>query len=156
MESLKTVLNNPYLSVVVRLVLGLIFIIASVDKIADAGSFAKSIQNYDIMPIAVINIVALVLPWLELICGLFLVFGVRLRASSALIAGMLVVFIVAIFIAAEIKGLDIGCGCFSQSGEGTKVGWNKIVENIGLLCLAAQIFFFPNARFALGGAAEQA
>ena len=74
----------------------------------------------------------------EVLSGVFLIFGVRLRASSALVAAMLVVFLIAIG-TAMARGLSIECGCYSQGG-GEKVGWKKVFEDVALLVLAIQIF----------------
>jgi uncharacterized membrane protein YphA (DoxX/SURF4 family) len=135
---MKTVLFHPVVILAARLVLGSVFVIAGVEKIVNANAFAKAIDNYQILPYSALNVAALILPWLETIAGVFLIFGIRLRASSALTGAMLMVFIVAI-LSAMARGLNIDCGCFSQ-GTSEPVGWKKIFEDIALLALSAQIF----------------
>lgn len=135
-----SILFHPVVILAARLVLGSVFIIAGVEKIANPDAFAKAINNYQLLPYGALNAMALVLPWLEVLAGTFLVFGVRLRASAAITAAMLVVFIVAIA-SAMARGLSIDCGCFSQgSAAAEPVGWKKIAEDVALLILAVQIF----------------
>ena len=48
-----------------RLLLGGIFIYASIDKIAFPGDFARIIENYGLLPSFVVKPFAILLPWLE-------------------------------------------------------------------------------------------
>lgn len=144
---MKTLLENPILNLSVRLVLGGIFIFAAMDKIAEPDAFAKSIGNYHLIPTAGLNFMALLMPWIELVTGLFLILGVRIKASSAIIGGMLVVFLIAI-ISAIIRGYNINCGCFAQTSASSaaaasKVGWLKVGEDAAMLLAAAYLFFYP-------------
>lgn len=136
------------ITTVARLVIGAVFIIAALDKIVDPNAFAKNILNYLIVPNQFINLMALVLPWLELLCGIALVLGLWVRTSAAIAGALLVIFIAAVS-SAMIQGLDINCGCFSQKGEGTKVGWPKVFENIGLTALTVWMVIFPHSFLAL-------
>src|SRR6185436_16375541 len=96
-----------------RLLLGLVFIIASIDKIASPDAFAASIHAYRLTPALIENLLAIAVPWIELLCGMCLVLGVNVRASSFLLTLLLGVFSVAISIAL-LRGLKIDCGCFGK------------------------------------------
>lgn len=139
MDKFKKIINQPIFSLVLRLLVGCVFIVAGVGKIADTNHFAKEITNYNLLPLESINLIALVMPWLELCSGLLLIFGVRLKANSVLISAMLIVFILAA-ISAIARGLDINCGCFGKTTE-KKLGWEKVFENLGLLSATLLIFF---------------
>ena len=76
-------LTHPWLTVRVQIALGAIFVAAALPKIADPPSFAHMIYNYRILPGGLINISALVMPWVELLAGLALILGVWV-ASRAL------------------------------------------------------------------------
>lgn len=136
------------ITLVARLVIGAVFITAALDKIIAPDAFAKNILNYLIVPTPFINLMALVLPWLELMCGIALVLGLWVRTGAAITGALLVVFIGAVA-SAMLQGLDINCGCFSQDGEGTKVGWPKVLENTGLTVLAVWMLFFPQSYLSL-------
>jgi uncharacterized membrane protein YphA (DoxX/SURF4 family) len=138
---MKNQLSNRYIILFSRFVLGIIFIIASADKIAHPELFALSISGYKLLPVYLINISAVVLPWLEMITGIFLVGGIFVKSSSVIIAFLLTVFIGAISLA-MIQKLEIDCGCFG-AGRGSQVGWLRIIEDIGMLLLCGHIYYFP-------------
>ncbi|MFZ1948216.1 MAG: MauE/DoxX family redox-associated membrane protein [bacterium] len=145
---LKQIISNKYFVLGVRLVIGGVFIWASVYKIAEPGEFAKSIYNYRMMPDAAINLMAIVMPWLELVCGVLLIIGPGLRGSALLIGLMLLVFIVAISTAIA-RGLDIDCGCFRVGDGGRIVGLKTLVEDVLMLVGVGIILAFGGPSFSL-------
>ena len=147
MTHMKAIISNPYVVFLSRCALGLVFIIASIEKISAPEAFASSVEAYKLVPYPLINIFALTIPWLELLCGLFLVAGMASRASAALLFGLLLIFIIGIMLAI-FRGLNIDCGCFGPA-HASPVGWVKVMEDCGLLLLSAHIFGFPRSRFAL-------
>lgn len=117
------------LDVLARLVLGAVFVYASVTKIQDPGVFAASVANYQMLPASLVSVVALVLPMVELLSGgVLLLSAAELlvrrpvlftrwsREAAALIAAMMAVFLVGLTQAA-VRGLDISCGCFGSDGD---------------------------------------
>ena len=121
-------LNLP---LVFRVILGLIFIYASYDKILDPAGFSKNIHNYHITPIAVENLAALIIPWLELIIGVFLIFGVFLEGTTSITIGLLIFFI-AILSQAVFRGIDVHCGCFKLEADvGTTDFRMELIKRIG-------------------------
>jgi putative oxidoreductase len=138
--------TNAYVGLLARLIIGIFFIVVATGKIADPLHFSNEINNYDLLPDKIINIMAIALPWLELVSGLLLIFGVKIKANSMLLIAMLFVFTVAVSIAI-LQGLDINCGCYSAIEE-RKVGWSKVAENIGLMVLGVIAFFNEARRFA--------
>lgn len=104
-----------------RILLGGIFIWASVDKILRPEAFAQAVYNYQILPDSLVNLCALILPWLELMLGACLVFGIWVPGALTLINLLMLVFMGALIFNLA-RGLDIHCGCFSvspESGAGT-------------------------------------
>ena len=120
----------PFFIVVVRIALGIIFLIASIDKISDPASFARDISNYHFVPFGLENIIAIVLPWLELFIGLGLILGIMVDGASFISGILLILFIILIF-QATIRGFNIDCGCGLKEGE--MVGWQKMFEDLILL-----------------------
>lgn len=122
-----------FATVVLRLLIGGLFIYASIHKVLDPASFAVAIRNYMILPPAWSNIVAISLPWIELGAGLFLILGIQTRPAALLTTGMLGVFLGAIVYAYFI-GLDIDCGCFTSAQSSTgRIGIYHIVRDTALV-----------------------
>ncbi len=133
-------MNNKYLLLLFRVIVGFVFIYAGILKISDPAGFSDAINNYDLLPLSFVNFFAITLPWIEVVAGLFLLFGISVKENSFIISAMLVVFLLAIVISLG-RGLNIECGCFGTS-SGTKVGIIKLVENSILL-----IFSFVLIKF---------
>jgi len=99
----------------VRWYLGVLFIGACLHKIAHPGAFALDIATYDILPLLLVNLVAISLPWIELAAGAMLLAGHRTRAAGWMVAGMMVIFLAALSVALA-RGMDMSCGCFASEG----------------------------------------
>lgn len=97
-----------------RILMGLIFIYASYDKILNPAAFAEIIYNYQVLPGFLINISALLLPWFELFLGLCLIFGIWLPGAAFCVSALMTVFI-SLLAFNMWRGLDIQCGCFSTT-----------------------------------------
>jgi uncharacterized membrane protein YphA (DoxX/SURF4 family) len=131
--------NNKWFLITVRLVLGAIFIYASVYKILSPGAFAHQIYNYKILPPYLINPVALTLPWIQLLCGLALVLGRLTKGASLLIFLMMATFQMAL-LSALIRGLNVSCGCFKSGGS--PATWLTFLRDFTFLTLAAVQLFY--------------
>jgi uncharacterized membrane protein YphA (DoxX/SURF4 family) len=137
--------GHAFLALPARLYLGGIFVFASLHKIAEPGSFAVDIATYQILPLSLVNLMAVVLPWLELAAGAMLIAGLRTRAAALLVAGMMAMFTAAIAVALA-KGLDLSCGCFaSQGAVDDPISWRTIARDLGWLLLALYVFLFDRA-----------
>ncbi|MCA9668225.1 MAG: DoxX family membrane protein [Myxococcales bacterium] len=134
-----------------RVALGVIFIVAAIPKIVDPKAFAWSISYYHMIPQDLINALAICLPMIELLAGVFLVVGVANRASLLLVSGMLVVFIIAI-ISAMVRNLDISCGCFSPGAKGKAMTTSTLTWDIVWLAMAVHAMIFDRERLSLGAA----
>ncbi len=119
---------------ILRLALGGIFVVYGAPKIVNPAAFATSIDNYRLLPHEWINLLAITLPWIEVVAGLLLIVGVWKRANALLITVMLVVFLAAIS-QAVARGLNIECGCTGTVG-GRKVGLMAIAEDLAMLAAA--------------------
>ena len=117
---------NQYLIVIIRIILGSVFLWASFDKIIDPAKFAKSIANFHVLPFGIENIIAIVLPWLELFIGSGLILGVMVDGSIVITSALLILFNLMIA-QAILRGFNIECGCGLK--EGQLVGIEKILEN---------------------------
>lgn len=119
-------LNNKWIESALRCLLGIIFIYASLHKIAAPAEFAKIIYGYGLFPHFSINLIAIVVPFLELFTGLALVMGIYPRSAAAVIGTLLLLFILAISINL-IRGYEFDCGCFSFGHD------NSTLSNVQVL-----------------------
>jgi uncharacterized membrane protein YphA (DoxX/SURF4 family) len=145
---MRRIIDNDLLTLIARLVVGGIFIYASFYKIIDPGSFAKSIWYYHLVPGSLINLMALILPWVELLCGLSLVLGVFYRGAVAWVNVLTVIFIIALA-TTIVRGIDIDCGCFKAAKTATHSAWNSLLFDVGLLLFTLQLWFSRSRRWML-------
>jgi len=138
--------GNRWIELASRWILGLTFIYASYHKIIAPADFAKIIYGYDLFPDVVINAIAIVVPFLELILGLSLISGFYPRSASLIAMVLLLIFSLILSINL-IRGYEFDCGCFAlQSSAGTSSSESLIVRDLIYLALGLQVFLFKHPR----------
>jgi cobalt-zinc-cadmium efflux system protein len=125
--------SRPLL-ITLRMGLGLVFIYASVDKVVHPDQFAEIMQDYEILPNAVVNLASLWLAWLEAVLGVCLIAGVWVRAAALMVTGLTVIFIGGLSTALT-RGVGLHCGCFSTAAGGAARTWISLWQE-GLILLA--------------------
>lgn len=133
--------THPRFIRVCQIALGLLFAVAAVAKLSDVGEFVTQIHNFRILPVAAENLVAITLPWIELLGALALLLNLRARAGAAVITAMLAVFTLAVIVAMS-RGLSIECGCFGRL-DATRVGTEKVLQNLGMVALGVVSLLRP-------------
>jgi uncharacterized membrane protein YphA (DoxX/SURF4 family) len=123
---------------VFRVVVGGLFVYAGAVKVLEPLDFAQNILNYRLVGQSLAFITALVLPWLEILAGAFLVAGVWKRGAALVVSGLLVFFI-ALTAVTMIRGLDVDCGCFGAIDR--KAGLSVILEDLAMLYLGLCLWF---------------
>ena len=130
----KFKLVQPWLTLLARLILGGVLIVAGALKVGNLQKSAMSVRAYEMLPIWLANFFGYALPWVEIGIGALLVLGVAVRMMGALGALIMLGFIIAIA-QAWARGLSIDCGCFGGGGaidpEDTKY-LSSILRDIGL------------------------
>src|SRR5439155_17105442 len=101
---------------IVDVIVGGIFVYAGAIKALDPLQFANDIDNYKTLPWFVSVRLAFYLPWLEIFCGLAVVFRFLYRGGLSILIALIAVFIGAT-VAAKVRGLDITCGCFGHASK---------------------------------------
>ena len=136
MGALRAFALHPTVRRAAQIVAGLIFIAAALPKIADLSAFAGSVHNFHLepfVPVVLTNLLAMTIPWVELVAGLALVGGVRPRAGAVVYTLLMAGFTVGV-VAAMARGLSFECGCFGKAGAAT-IGVKKLAENLVMLAL---------------------
>jgi putative oxidoreductase len=142
----SSIVTSPWLTLRVQIALGVIFVVASLPKIVDPPSFAHMIYNYRLGPGPFVNLMGLVMPWIELLCGLALILGIWRTTARTMIAFLLALFIVAISVNLA-RGNSIDCGCFDVTAAGKTTAERLadmkfvILRDLGMLLLVAQLWW---------------
>ncbi|MFC4949346.1 MauE/DoxX family redox-associated membrane protein [Pseudonocardia sp. GCM10023141] len=134
-----------------RLGLAAVWLISGTLKALDPDQTYVAVRAYDVLPRGSIDIVAGVLPWLELVLGVLLLVGFGTRAVAILSALLLLAFIAGVS-QAWARGLSIDCGCFGGGGavEPGKTAYvQELLRDTGFLLLAAWLIVRPRTLFAL-------
>jgi ribA/ribD-fused uncharacterized protein len=158
-----------WLALIMGLALGGLFFYGGLLKRLEPYQFAEAVLAYDLLPQALVGLVAAILPWLELTSGFFLALGYLLefpgRLLSALgfasgekltggikrpsclllIGGELVIFLVVLLLTLA-RGLRIDCGCGLLWAR--QVGWGIILEDALMLAVAGFLYWWelPHTR----------
>lgn len=128
-------------ALVARLILGGVFIYASLDKILHPAAFAEAVFNYQILPSQLINLMALILPWLELVLGMLLLFGIWESGAVLGVNLLMVVFLSALIFNAA-RGLNISCGCFSTETTSSGLSGWTVLRDVFFFILSGYLLFF--------------
>jgi uncharacterized membrane protein YphA (DoxX/SURF4 family) len=144
----KALATNPVVILLLRLVIGGLFVVAAVPKIASPEQFAIAVDNYHFLPEALVNIWAIALPWIELVVGLLLIGGIWVEAAAMLSALMYLSFVIALS-SALARGLDIACGCFDQGDEKAKIDFLYLIRDSSLLLGSIGVLLGYRGKLAL-------
>lgn len=116
----------------IRIALGLVFVVAGYVKVQDPQGFAIAVANYQLLPEYLVRSASLILAWLELLCGLALVFGILVRGAALCITLLMLIFLIAMGYNVY-RGLDVACGCFSTDPNGAPLSALTLIRDVGLL-----------------------
>ncbi|MEK7272124.1 MAG: MauE/DoxX family redox-associated membrane protein [Nitrospirota bacterium] len=139
-------------SLLFRILLGLIFLFAGIAKISDPVRFIFTLREFNLFSEAVIPFMALYLPWLEFILGLFLILGLLYRASAFLLACLNTMFAIAI-LTVVVRGMEIDCGCFGMLADILKIpdsaDIKAVIRNVIFIGISVYIFIVKKTLFSL-------
>jgi uncharacterized membrane protein YphA (DoxX/SURF4 family) len=125
-----TALKN-ILPLALRIVFGALLFYAGITKINAAWEFAENIASFKLLPAQANQMLALALPWAEVIAGVLLFFNLWVRPAGLVAVVLFGAFFVAVA-SALIRGLDIECGCFGP--HSAQVGWKTLaIDIVGLV-----------------------
>lgn len=145
-RQLKSIFDNSWIELVARWILGVTFIYASYHKIPAPAEFAKIVYGYDLFPGVSINLIAIILPFVELFSGVALIVGIYPRSAALIVNGVLLAFIIALSINL-VRGHEFDCGCFSlYASEDSVSSGEVVVRDIVCLVLGLHVFLYSNPR----------
>lgn len=136
-----TRLRNPWLHRILGAALGCLFLYSASQKLIDPRPLIGIIWGYRILPPGPINLLAVYMPWMELLVGLALLTGFKRRAASVWAVGLLSMFIAALLINA-LRGVNVACGCFSTSAEDVHNAWLLVLRDLPMWLGAMVLFLF--------------
>jgi uncharacterized membrane protein YphA (DoxX/SURF4 family) len=129
-------------SLIARIALAAIFIYAAWVKLrAPWFLFAASIDSYRMLPSGAVVFIARTLPWFELLLGLLLLIGFRVRWVAAICGALLGAFWLSM-LRAYLKGMEIDCGCF---GPGEAISIFTLLRDGAMVALAAFVWWTGKA-----------
>lgn len=144
----RGLLAGPRATLLSRLVLGGVFVVAGATKVFDPGGLAASIRTYELgLPEWFVSLSAYSLPYLEVMLGVYLIAGLFTKTSAWATNALMLVFTVALLQGA-FRGLQIDCGCFGSSAETSNL-WLDALRDVGLLALGLHIALLPTGRFSV-------
>jgi uncharacterized membrane protein YphA (DoxX/SURF4 family) len=135
-------INKKNILFLVRIMLGIVFLISSYTKLKDPMGFAQAIENYKIFGAFLSRWGAIFIPVLEFILAIFLITGIWIKETFITTTALYIIFDVMIF-QAYLRGLDISCGCFGTSHSPIDI-W-KFLENgiFTILTIAGLVYYLP-------------
>ncbi len=136
---MKRVLFNRWILFILRLLVGGVFVYAGITKVQHPLNFADSIATFQILPTQLINVLAMSLPPFEIIVGLMLIIGWKVRLAAFAIFILTVIFAIALS-QALIRGLEVDCGCFGSGKPSLLKTWASLGRDI--LLMAASVWLY--------------
>ncbi len=138
------VASTLYLAI--RILLGLLFLIAGGTKIIDPHTFAATIDAFGMLPSGLAFPLALILPPLEILAGVGLILDVR--GSLATVTVLLVGFIMVLAYAISL-GLDIDCGCYGPGDPEAEIFsslWTSLYRDLAMAAGSVFLYWFRISR----------
>ena len=141
---------REFISLVFRLLLGLLFVYASIDKIRYPYSFQTGLHEYQLLPPIIEPALSILIPWAEFIAGVCLLLGLFYRSSGLILLVLLIAFEYGMVVNI-LRGKDMECHCFNLDflGISDKLSWGTAVRDLILILMAYETAFLSHPRISL-------
>jgi len=125
-----------------RLILAASFLVAAFVKMVDIERYSvQAVYFFVILPMFLARPFGLALPFIELLCGLGLLFGVLTRLSALGIGLLSLSFFIAKAIV-FLQGRSVDCGCFGAFGD--TLSSVTIFLDLPMIFFAAVVMWAPS------------
>ncbi len=149
-------LQIQYVTLVFRLLLAVVFLIAGASKIAHPWVFVHTVEGYRMLPGSLARPFGLALPWVEVLLALYLLVGLFTRVAAVVMGAVLVMFLFALGVQLA-HGHTGDCGCvvgitnpvITAFVGGNTIGAFDLVRDAVLLLMAATIALTPRPILAV-------
>jgi len=134
-----------------RLALAAVWLVSGALKAIDLDQTVVAVCAYDVLPRAAVDVVATVLPFLEIALGLLLLLGIGTRLVAIVSGALLLVFVAGVT-QAWARGLSIDCGCFGGGGAvapGATAYLQEVVRDAGFLAMTAWLVVRPHTLLSM-------
>jgi uncharacterized membrane protein YphA (DoxX/SURF4 family) len=153
---------QPYLSLLARLLLGGVLLVAGGLKVTKPTDSANAVAAYKLLPTNLAHLLGYALPWLEVAIALLLIIGIMVR-PAAIVGGLIMVIFIGAIASAWARGLIIDCGCFGGGGELDpslasqvhRTYFIEIMRDLGLALCGLYLYFFPYGKLSFEKAAVE-
>lgn len=148
--------NQPWTTLIARLVLGGVLLVAGGLKVLHPTESANATAAYKILPTSLAHLMGYALPWLEVVIGILLITGFMVR-QAAVVGGLVMLVFVAAIISVWARGMVIDCGCFGGGGELDpsladqvhRTYFIEIMRDLGLALCALYLYLFPYGKIGI-------
>jgi len=130
---------NRAIGYIIRIFIGLVFVISSIAKLFSLQHFIEIVMTMNMLPQFLVPYFSISLPLIEYFLGMFMVFGIYVRETAKAIMLLLIIFTIVI-VFNLIKGNQIECGCFGTL-IGEEIGWTLLTRDLIILILTIPIAF---------------
>lgn len=130
-----------------RVVLGALLVVTGLLKIGHAPDLAAAIAGFRLLPPPAIQPIAVILPFFEVLLGLYLFVGLFTRVAGWVAAAQFVLYGGAIA-SAVVRGIPANCGCFGPSDQAT-ADWPHVAFDLALAAIAFIIARYGPGLFAI-------
>jgi uncharacterized membrane protein YphA (DoxX/SURF4 family) len=137
----------PAVVLVLRVALGATLIVAGALKIPHPEQLAAAIAGFRLLPSAVIAPLALALPYVEVLIGLYLVAGLFTRVTAWVACVQFIAYAGAIA-SAVLRGIPASCGCFGPA-DSAPADWPHVIGDLALAAVAAIIAIYAPGAIAI-------
>jgi uncharacterized membrane protein YphA (DoxX/SURF4 family) len=153
---------QPYLSLLARLLLGGVLLVAGGLKVTKPTDSANAVAAYKLLPTNIAHLLGYALPWLEVAIAVLLIIGIMVR-PAAIAGGLIMVVFIGAIASAWARGLIIDCGCFGGGGELDpslasqvhRTYFIEIMRDLGLALCGLYLYFFPYGKLSFEKAAVE-